>query len=195
MIRFFDILLSSVGLFFLSPLLTLLLIGIYLEDGGHPIFKQNRVGINGKEFSVLKLRSMKVSNDGLLLSTSNDSRITKIGRFIRKYKLDELPQLINVLKGDMSLVGPRPEVRKYTNLYNTDQLEVLKVKPGITDYASIVYRDENIILSKSKEPEVTYVTYVLPRKLRLNLIWVKNKSIRTYFDCIIRTILSIILSK
>ena len=135
---------------------------------------------------------MTPNKSGLLISSSTDNRITKIGSFIRKYKIDELPQLLNVLRGDMSLVGPRPEVEFYVNQYTQKQKEILKVKPGITDYASILYRNENYLLSKSLNPEETYISIIMPRKIRLNRVWVDNYSLRTYFDCILRTLVHIL---
>jgi lipopolysaccharide/colanic/teichoic acid biosynthesis glycosyltransferase len=166
---------------------------IVIDDFGSPLFIQERVGINGTTFKLLKLRSMKKRSGGLLISTSNDSRITSIGRFIRKYKIDEIPQLLNVLIGSMSIVGPRPEVSKYVRLYSENQREVLLVRPGITDYASITFKNENEILGNSQDPESTYINYILPRKLRLNMIWIRNKSLFTYFDCIFRTLFRILL--
>ena len=130
---------------------------------------------------------------GLLTVGDNDSRITKVGKFIRKYKLDEFAQLLNVLKSDMSLVGPRPEVRKYVDLYNQEQLKVLSVKPGITDYASIEYKDENKILAKSDNPEKTYIEEVMPHKLELNMKFINEKSLYNYFKIIFLTIFRVIL--
>jgi lipopolysaccharide/colanic/teichoic acid biosynthesis glycosyltransferase len=135
---------------------------------------------------------MSPNKSGLLISSSTDKRITKTGSFIRKYKIDELPQLFNVLIGNMSLVGPRPEVALYVNKYNKSQKEIIKVKPGITDYASILYRNENELLSKSLNPEETYLNIIMPRKIRLNMVWVNNYSLKTYFDCILRTLVHII---
>ena len=135
---------------------------------------------------------MTPNKSGLLISSSTDNRITKIGSFIRKYKIDELPQLLNVLRGDMSLVGPRPEVEFYVNQYTQKQKEIIKVKPGITDYASLLYRNENDLLSKSLNPEETYINIIMPRKIRLNRVWLDNYSLRTYFDCILRTLVHIL---
>jgi lipopolysaccharide/colanic/teichoic acid biosynthesis glycosyltransferase len=135
---------------------------------------------------------MSPNKSGLLISSSTHKRITKTGAFIRKYKIDELPQLFNVLLGQMSLVGPRPEVEFYVNKYNKFQKEIIKVKPGITDYASIFYRNENELLSKSLNPDETYINVIMPRKIRLNMVWVNNYYLRTYFDCILRTLVHII---
>ena len=193
MIRVADLLFSLFGLIVLSPVILIFALLIVIDDFGSPLFIQERVGINGTTFKLLKLRSMKKRSGGLLISTSNDSRITSIGRFIRKYKIDEIPQLLNVLIGSMSIVGPRPEVSKYVRLYSENQREVLLVRPGITDYASITFKNENEILGNSKDPESTYINYILPRKLRLNMIWIRNKSLFTYFDCIFRTLFRILL--
>ena len=193
MIRVADLLFSLIGLIVLSPVILLFALLIVIDDFGSPLYIQERVGINGLTFKLLKLRSMKNRSGGLLISTSNDSRITAIGKFIRKYKIDELPQLLNVLMGSMSIVGPRPEVSKYVRLYSETQRKVLLVRPGITDYASITFKNENEILGNSQDPESTYINYILPRKLRLNMIWIRNKSLFTYFDCIIRTLFRILL--
>jgi lipopolysaccharide/colanic/teichoic acid biosynthesis glycosyltransferase len=133
---------------------------------------------------------MRIGSDknGLLTIGGNDSRITNVGRILRKYKLDELPQLFNVINGTMSLVGPRPEVRKYVSLYNQEQLSILNLKPGITDYASLKYFSENELLAKSNNPEKTYTNEVLPEKLRLNLLYLNNKNIKTDFLIILKTI-------
>jgi lipopolysaccharide/colanic/teichoic acid biosynthesis glycosyltransferase len=193
MIRVADLLFSLFGLIVLSPVILIFALLIVIDDYGSPLYIQERVGINGTTFKLLKLRSMKKRSGGLLISTSNDSRITSIGRFIRKYKIDEIPQLLNVLIGSMSIVGPRPEVSKYVRLYSENQREVLLVRPGITDYASITFKNENEILGNSQDPESTYINYILPRKLRLNMIWIRNKSLFTYFDCIFRTLFRILL--
>jgi lipopolysaccharide/colanic/teichoic acid biosynthesis glycosyltransferase len=193
MIRVADLLFSLIGLIVLSPIVLIFALLIVLDDFGSPLYIQERVGISGTTFKLLKLRSMKKRSGGLLISTSNDSRITSIGRFIRKYKIDELPQLLNVLMGSMSIVGPRPEVSKYVRLYSENQRKVLLVRPGITDYASITFKNENEILGNSQDPESTYINYILPRKLRLNMIWIRNKSLFTYFDCIFRTLFRILL--
>lgn len=159
MIRFFDILFSFLGILFLFPVFLFLYIAIRLESKGGGFYKQLRVGRNGKDFYVYKFRSMRIGSDrqGLITVGGRDPRITRIGYFIRKYKLDELPQLFNVLKGDMSLVGPRPEVRKYVDLYTDEQRKVLSVRPGITDYASIEYVDENTILGQAEDADKVYV--------------------------------------
>jgi len=195
LIRLFDILLSILGLIILSPFLLILSIAIVIESKGGVFYKQTRVGKNNKDFKLYKFRSMQSGSDkkGLLTVGDNDSRITKVGKFIRKYKLDEFAQLLNVIKGDMSLVGPRPEVRKYVDLYNQEQLMVLSVKPGITDYASIEYKDENEILAKSDNPEKAYIEEVMPHKLELNMKFINDKSLYNYIKIIFLTIFRVIL--
>jgi len=167
-----------------------------LDSKGGIFYKQIRVGKNQKDFELLKFRTMKPSSDkaGLLTVGAKDNRITKIGYYLRKLKLDELPQLINVLRGDMSIVGPRPEVRKYTNLYSADQQKVLLVKPGITDYASIEYIDENRLLGESKNPEKTYIEEIMPKKLELNIKYINEIGLKTDFKIIFKTLLKIIKS-
>ena len=195
MIRFFDILLSGFGLIVLSPIFFILSIWIKLDSEGPVFYKQNRVGKDNVDFLLFKFRSMVTDADktGLLITVGGrDPRVTKSGYFIRKYKLDELPQLINVVWGDMSLVGPRPEVRKYVELYNNEQRKVLTVKPGITDYASIEYIDENKILGESEDPEKTYIEIILPEKIRHNMKYINNKSIKEYFKIILLTIMKIL---
>jgi lipopolysaccharide/colanic/teichoic acid biosynthesis glycosyltransferase len=196
MIRFFDILFSFFGIFFLSPAFILISLSIKLTSIGPIIYKQKRVGLSNVDFFVLKFRTMYTGADksGLLTVGGRDSRITNIGYFLRKYKLDELPQLFNVLVGEMSLVGPRPEVRKYVNHYTIDQRRVLEVKPGITDWASILYRDENIILEKSINPEYDYIHTIVPDKIRLNLIFIEKKSLTEYFKIIFATIWRILIA-
>lgn len=192
--RLMDIFFSLIGLILLFPLFLIIGLIIALDSKGGVFYKQTRVGKDGKDFKLFKFRSMAVGSDkkGLLTVGGNDSRITKPGYFIRKYKIDELPQLINVFIGDMSLVGPRPEVRKYVDLYNQEQQKVLSVKPGITDYASIAYINENEVLGKSSNPEKTYIEEVMPSKLMLNLKYIEEKSVITDIKIIFRTIAKII---
>jgi lipopolysaccharide/colanic/teichoic acid biosynthesis glycosyltransferase len=193
--RLVDFFVSLIFLFLLSPILLLLAILIKLESKGPVFYLQVRVGLNGKDFRIFKFRTMFIGSDkaGLLTVGGRDPRITKVGIFIRKYKLDELPQLINVLNGEMSLVGPRPEVRKYVAMYNVEQLKVLNVKPGITDYASIQYSDENELLAKSADPEKTYIDEVMPAKLLLNLKYINEISLLTDLKIIGLTVRKIIL--
>ncbi len=194
MIRFFDFLFSLFGLILLSPIFLILYIAIRLESKGNSFYKQTRVGRYGKDFNVIKFRSMRTGADKQALITvgGKDPRITRVGYFIRKHKLDELPQLFNVLKGDMSLVGPRPEVRKYVNLYTEDQRRVLSVRPGITDYASIEYVDENTILGKAKNPDKVYVEQIMPDKIQYNMKYINNRSVKEYFKIIFLTLWSIV---
>ncbi len=189
-----DIFFSLIGLILLFPLFLIIGIIIAIDSKGGVFYKQTRVGKDGKDFKVFKFRSMAVGSDkkGLLTVGGNDSRITKPGYFIRKYKIDELPQLINVFIGDMSLVGPRPEVRKYVDLYNEEQQKVLSVQPGITDYASIAYINENEVLGDSENPEKTYIEEVMPNKLKLNLKYIEEKSVITDIKIIFKTIAKII---
>ena len=193
MIRFFDILFSSVGLLILSPVFLILYILIRLESRGGGFYVQERIGKDGVPFGLYKFRSMRTGSDkkGLITVGERDERITRLGYFIRRYKLDELPQLWNVLKGDMSLVGPRPEVRKYVDMYTDEQRKVLSVKPGITDYASIEYVNENEILGNAADPDKVYIEQVMPDKIKLNMRYIRNQSIWEYFKIIFLTFGSI----
>ncbi len=194
MIRLFDILFSTIGLLILSPLFLIIYIIIIIESKGGGFYSQTRVGKNGIPFAIYKFRSMRTDADkhGLITVGGRDPRITRIGYYIRKYKIDELPQLWNVLVGDMSLVGPRPEVQKYVDLYTEEQRKVLSVRPGITDYASIEYVDENILLAKSDDPDRTYVEVVMPAKIKLNMKYINNKSLKEYFKIIFLTLAKIV---
>jgi len=192
--RFFDFIASLVGLIFLSPLFLIVAILIKKEDGGSVFFKQERVGQNWKTFKIYKFRTMVENADklGAQVTRSDDPRITKIGKILRKYKLDELPQLINVLKGEMSLVGPRPEVHKYAKFYKDDYDEILKVKPGITDYASIEYRNENELLAGAKDVEKVYLEKILPEKIEYYKKYLRDISFLTDLKLILRTIWGIL---
>jgi len=176
--RIFDVTASGLGLLLLSPLFLIVSIWIRLDSPGPVFYRQTRVGRYNKDFRLLKFRSMRVGSDkkGLITVGGRDPRVTRSGYWIRKYKLDELPQLINVFKGDMSLVGPRPEVRKYVDLYTPEQLHVLDVRPGITDMASIRYRNENELLEQAADPEQFYRDTVMQDKLRINLEYVSDHS-------------------
>ena len=176
--RLFDIIASGCGLIVLSPLFIILAIWIKLDSKGPIFYKQSRVGQYNKDFLLYKFRSMRVGSDkkGLITVGNRDPRITRSGYFIRKYKLDEFPQLINVIIGVMSLVGPSPEVRKYVDLYTEEQMHVLDVKPGITDLASIRYRNENEILENAENPDEYYINVVMQDKLKINLEYVSNHS-------------------
>jgi len=193
--RIFDVILSFFGLIVLSPVFIILMIWIKLDSKGPIFYRQVRVGLNGRDFYLLKFRSMRTGADkyGLLTIGGKDPRITNSGFFIRKYKLDEFPQLINVIKGDMSLVGPRPEVRKYVDLYTSDQLRVLSVKPGITDNASIVFRNENDLLKDAENPEEFYIREIMPTKLKYNIEYVDSHSLFKDLELIFKTFSVIIL--
>jgi lipopolysaccharide/colanic/teichoic acid biosynthesis glycosyltransferase len=177
--RVFDILFALIVLICFLPIGILLSLWILLESRGGVFFSQNRVGKDGVSFQLLKFRSMHVNAEaqGRITVGSRDSRITKSGYYLRKYKLDEFPQFINVLKGEMSIVGPRPEVREYVDLYTESQRKILQVKPGITDLASLAYFHENELLAKSDNPQQTYIQEVMPEKIRLNEKYLANPSL------------------
>jgi lipopolysaccharide/colanic/teichoic acid biosynthesis glycosyltransferase len=192
--RVFDLTCSLLGLIILFPLLLGIAIFIKLDSRGPIFFKQVRIGREGKEFSILKFRTMIVDaeKNGLQITVGKDARITMSGNFLRKAKLDELPQLINVLKGDMSFVGPRPEVPKYVALYNKKQRSILKIRPGITDIASIAYRDENTLLAHSKNPEKIYIDEIMPKKLELNREYLLKMSVLYDVKLILKTLIVIV---
>lgn len=188
--RTFDILASGLGLLCLSPLFLIISIWIKIDSKGPVFYRQVRVGRGGKDFRIFKFRSMRTGADkgSLITIGGHDSRITRSGYFIRKYKIDELPQLINVFTGDMSLVGPRPEVRRYVDLYTPEQLHVLDVRPGITDEASIRYRNENELLGSVDNPDEYYINVIMQDKLRINLEYVATHSFLNDIKLIFRTI-------
>lgn len=196
MTRLFDIFFSIIGLLLLCPLFLLLYIAIRLESNGSGFFIQERIGKDGIPFGLYKFRTMRTNaeNEGQITIGEHDNRITRIGYLLRKYKLDELPQLLNVLKGDMSLVGPRPEVRRYVELYTEEQRQVLRIRPGITDYASIEYVNENELLGQADDPDRVYIEQVMPDKLKLNMRYIQNHSLKEYFKLIFMTFGSIIRS-
>jgi lipopolysaccharide/colanic/teichoic acid biosynthesis glycosyltransferase len=176
--RLFDIVFSFSMLLVLSPILIAIVIAVILDSRGGAFFGQTRVGKNEKPFKLWKFRTMRPDSEhkGQLTIGARDARITKVGFVLRKYKIDELPQLWNVLVGEMSMVGPRPEVPRYVAMYNAEQKMVLSVKPGITDYASLLYFEESELLAKSANPEQTYISEVMPAKLRLNLDYIRSNS-------------------
>jgi lipopolysaccharide/colanic/teichoic acid biosynthesis glycosyltransferase len=193
--RIFDIVLSLFGLIVLAPFFILIALLIVVDSRGGVFYRQVRVGKNGNDFYLFKFRSMRTDADkkGLLITVGGrDSRITRMGYYIRKYKLDELPQLLNVFFGDMSLVGPRPEVRRYVDMYTAEQKIVLSVKPGITDYASIEYSNENELLGKATDPEKVYIEEIMPAKLKLNLKYIAEQGIVTDLKIIFKTLAKII---
>ena len=194
LIRLIDLFISFCGLLFLCPLFIVIALWIVIDDPGPVFYRQQRVGLNGKDFGLIKFRSMRTGADKMSLITigERDPRVTRAGYYIRKYKLDELPQLINVLIGDMSLVGPRPEVRKYVDLYTPEQRKVLSVKPGITDYASIEYIDENALLAKSNDPDKTYIEEIMPAKIALNMRYINHQTVGEYIKIIVLTFVKII---
>ena len=195
MIRVLDIIFSFLGLIFFSPLFFIISLLVKFSSNGPVFYRQVRVGLNFKDFYLLKFRTMKINADqlGLLTVGGRDPRVTSIGYYLRKFKLDELPQLWNVLIGEMSLVGPRPEVRKYVEQYNESQKNVLSIKPGITDWASILYKDENVILEKSANPEFDYVNVIMPDKIKYNFIFINNHSISEYFKILFVTIYRLVI--
>lgn len=191
--RCFDLFFALFGIVFLSPILIVIAILIKLDSKGGVFFKQIRVTMNSKEFEIYKFRTMRENTEGSKqITVGDDKRITKIGSFLRKTKLDELPQFINILKGDMSFVGPRPEVPKYVALYTDEQKEILKIRAGITDYASIYFSNESEILGKQKEPEKFYIEKIMPYKIELNKKYLKEIGITTDIKIIFLTILKII---
>jgi lipopolysaccharide/colanic/teichoic acid biosynthesis glycosyltransferase len=191
-IRCFDLVFSLVGLILLLPFFILVALLIKLNSEGPVFFLQCRVGKDGQDFSVYKFRTMCMHADrkGLLTVGGNDNRVTKAGYYLRKYKIDELPQLINVLKGEMSMVGPRPEVRRYVDMYTSEQLRALHVLPGITDYASIAYRNENELLAHAQDPEAFYIKEIMPKKIELNFKYINNRSVLEYFKIIAKTLIT-----
>ena len=190
--RIFDLISSSIVLVLLTPLLFLISLLIILDSKGGPFYIQVRIGQNGIPFGLYKFRSMRIDTEGLKITVGKDPRITKIGSIIRKYKLDELPQLINIIKGEMSVVGPRPETPNYVELYSEEQKKVLKVKPGLTDYASLYYIDESRILSERDNPEKAYIEEVMPAKLMLNQKYIQDASFWIDMKIIFKTIFKIL---
>jgi lipopolysaccharide/colanic/teichoic acid biosynthesis glycosyltransferase len=192
--RAFDLLFSFTILTLFLPFGLLISMLIIIGSKGGVFYRQERIGRHGKPFVLLKFRSMRIDSDqqGKLTVGMNDSRITQIGLFIRKYKLDEFPQFINVLLGEMSIVGPRPEVEEFVSLYNTSQKRVLEVKPGVTDYASIEYFNENAILAEANDPKKTYIEIIMPKKIRLNEKYISNPTLTHDLKIIFRTILRIL---
>ncbi len=190
----FDMLLSTLAILVLSPFLVVITVAIAIDSRGGVFFKQVRVGKNQNYFNLLKFRTMRPfsEKEGKITVGNNDPRITRVGAFLRKYKIDELPQLFNVLLGDMHLVGPRPEVPEYVAKYTEEQLRVLTVKPGITDYASLEYFNENELLAQSSDPENTYINVVMPAKLKMNLEYVDKRSFPMDLKIMMKTIQKIL---
>jgi len=197
MTRVLDILFSLFGLILLLPVFLVIAIIIVIDSRGGVFFRQQRVGRYGKDFGLFKFRTMRTGAEkqGDLTVGARDSRITKAGYFLRKYKLDELPQLINVLLGQMSLVGPRPEIRKYVDLYTDDQRKVLSVRPGVTDYASIEYSNENEILGRAADPEQAYIREVMPAKILLNMRYIDAPTVGSYLKVIGMTVTKVLFGR
>lgn len=191
--RLFDLFWSTLGLLTLWPLFLIIAILIKLDDGGPVFYRQERVGYKGRPFKIWKFRTMIVNAEkvGKPLTVGRDPRITRVGYWLRKFKLDELPQLINVFLGEMSLVGPRPEVPKYVALYNAEQKRVLNLMPGITDPASIKFKDESELLAQASDPEKFYIEKIMPEKIRLNLEYAERATLWSDFLVILQTLVHI----
>ena len=189
--RAFDIAASTSALVVLSPVLAITAYKVKKELGSPVLFRQTRPGLHGRPFEMIKFRTMKDATDKAGIALPDSERLTEFGKKLRASSLDELPELWNVLKGDMSLVGPRPEVRKYVDMYTTEQRRVLAVRPGITDYASIVYMDENRLLGQSSNPDKTYVEDIMPAKIELNMRYINHPTLFEYFKLIFLTIFKI----
>ncbi len=193
--RLFDLFFSLIGFIVLSPVFLCLLAWVFIDDPKHsPFYRQIRVGKNGRNFGLFKFRSMRPNADkaGKLTVGSADSRVTTVGRILRKYKLDELPQFFNIINGDMSFVGPRPEVPEFVNLYTPDQRRVLEVAPGLTDFASLKYIDENELLAKADNPHQYYIDVIMPDKIKLGIEYVERQSLLTDLQIIFRTLMKIV---
>jgi lipopolysaccharide/colanic/teichoic acid biosynthesis glycosyltransferase len=192
--RIFDFVTALLGLIILSPVLSLILLAIWLQDFKSPFYISDRVGKNEKLFKLIKLRSMVVGADrkGIDSTSANDSRITTVGKNIRKYKLDELSQLFNVVKGDMSLVGPRPNVKRETDIYTVEEKKLLTVQPGITDFASIVFADEAEILANERDTDIAYNQLIRPGKSRLGLFYIEHQSLILDLKIILLTVVAIL---
>ena len=192
--KLFDFVLAFIGLIVLSPLLIIITIAIWFQDFKSPFYISDRVGKDEKIFKIIKLRSMVTGADkkGIDSTSVNDTRITRLGKIVRKYKIDEISQLVNVLKGDMSLVGPRPNVKRETDIYTTEEKKLLEVKPGITDFASIVFADEGVILANQSDPDIAYNQLIRPGKSKLGLFYVKNQSLFLDLQILVLTLLTII---
>src|SRR6059036_2904077 len=190
--RGFDVGAASILLVVLSPLLAAVALAVRCSGPGPILFRQARVGLRGEPFDILKFRTMRISSDpGPLITSAGDPRVTRVGRVLRRWKLDELPQLVNVLRGEMSFVGPRPEVPRYVDMFAEQYRELLAVRPGITDLASMAFRDEEVLLGRSPNPEDLYVREILPRKLALSHAYVRRRSFGLDLRLIARTVAAI----
>jgi lipopolysaccharide/colanic/teichoic acid biosynthesis glycosyltransferase len=191
--RAFDIISSGLVLLVFSPVFLFVAISIVIDSKGGVFYMQERIGKNGVPFKLFKFRTMRPNQDGMKITIGHrDPRVTNVGYYLRKFKVDEFPQLINILKGEMSVVGPRPEVERYVAKYNDEQRRVLSVKPGLTDYASLEYVHESELLAQSSDPEHTYIHEIMPDKLRLNLRYINDQSLTTDVKIILRTIAKIL---
>jgi len=192
--RAFDIVACVTAVLLLCPVWLCIGLLVACSSKGGAFFRQIRVGRDGKNFKLLKFRTMRNDADktGGLITVGDDCRVTRVGKFLRKYKLDELPQFLNIIKGDMSIVGPRPEVPKYVALYDERQRQVLSVRPGLTDYASIEYISESELLAQSPDPDKTYIEEIMPAKLELNLKYIENQSVMEDLRLIFKTLFSIV---
>jgi len=193
--RIFDFTFSLLGLFFLSPVLFIIAFLIKVNDYGPIFYRGNRIGKNGQPFKIFKFRTMVIDAEkiGGPSTADDDPRITKVGKTLRKYKLDELPQLINVCKGEMSFVGPRPEVKQYVDMFSEEEKQILTVKPGITDWASLWNPDEGATLAGSPDPEKIYLENIRPEKIRLQLKYVRERTFLTDIKIILLTFKTILL--
>ena len=192
--RSFDVVFAVIGLIVLFPLLLLIAILIKIDSRGPILFIQGRVGKNNIDFNIYKFRTMRVLSEksGLLTLGNHDSRVTKVGYFLRRYKIDEFPQLINILKGDMSFVGPRPELRYYVNFYSEDDMRIFCVRPGITGLASLKYRNEVELLEAAKDPEDFYINTIIPDKLRYNKMYIEKRHFFFDLRIIIKSFVTVI---
>ncbi len=192
--RLIDILFSIAALIVLSPVIVIISLIIFFQSGSPIFFYQERVGKNWRKFKIIKFRTMikNAHNIGPKISTNDDSRVTKAGRFLRKYKLDELPQLFNILKGDMSIVGPRPEIPKFVNVFSNEYSEILKIKPGLSDYAALIYSNEASLIEPSHNPEEYYKSEILPQKIKLYKRYIEEMGFLTDIKIIFLTIKSVV---
>ncbi len=195
--RVFDTAVAGLGLAISSPVLLAAAVAIKLDSPGPVIFRQKRVGLNGAPFEILKFRTMRVDAEkvGAQLTVGADPRITKVGAFLRAWKIDELPQLVNVVKGEMALVGPRPEVPRYVELYTAEQRRVLSVRPGITDPASIEFRNESELMAGQADPERYYREVIMPRKVQLNLAYLARRSLGSDLGMLFATVKAVLLGR
>ncbi|WP_372754904.1 sugar transferase [Mariniflexile sp.] len=192
--RWFDVLFSIIGLIILAPFLLIIALIIKIDSKGPVFFVQGRVGKNNKDFNIFKFRTMRTQSEtqGLLTLGNHDNRITKVGYFLRRYKIDEFPQLINILKGDMSFVGPRPELRYYVNFYSEDDMKIFVVRPGITGLASLKYRNEVELLKAAKDPESFFIKTIIPDKLKYNKKYIENRNFLFDLKLIFLTIVKVV---